>query len=159
MILDKDAFTVEYDAALTSLEDMYSAITALGYTPRLAPVEVIVTESSAPLDETSNPILTALALARAEGKMVFVDFFAEWCIACKALGQRTLSTEEVQAALANYIEVKVDTDLYPAAAVLYQVVGMPTLLVLNEDGEEEYRSVGPVSAKELAHTLNTLSVP
>ena len=157
MILDKDAFTVEYDAALTSLEDMYAAISALGYTPRLAPLDVIATESPAVLDESTNPVLPALALAQAAGKMVFVDFYAPWCIACKALEQQTLSTDQVQAALDNFIVVNVDTDLYPAAAVFYQVVGMPTLLVLDGDGVEVYRSVGTVSAAALAQGLNDLS--
>ena len=159
MILDKDAFTIEYDAARTSIEDMNAAITALGYTPRLAPREVNVPEFPTPLDSTSNPILTALARARLEGRMVFVDFFAEWCIACKVLEQQTLKTDAVQAALADYVPVTVDTDLYPAASVFYQIVGMPTLLVLNQDGEEVYRSVGPVSASGLAQSLKILSHP
>lgn len=157
IILDKDAFTVEYDAELTSLEDMYSAITALGYTPRLAPAETGVEEVPAPLDDTSNPVLFALASAQREGKLVFVDFHAQWCIACKALEQQTLNTDEVQEALTRFIVVKVDTDLHPAAAVFYRVVGMPTLLVLDGDGVEAYRSVGPVSAEVLAQRLNSLS--
>lgn len=157
IILDKDAFTVEYDAARTSLEDMYSAITALGYTPRLATAETGVSGFPTPLDENSNPVLIALVSAQREGKLVFVDFHAEWCIACKALEQLTLTTDAVQTALKNFIVVKVDTDLYPAAAAFYQVVGMPTLLVLDSDGIEEFRSVGPVSAEVLALRLNTLS--
>jgi len=159
MILDKDAFTIEYDAARTSIEDMYAAITALGYAPRLAPRDVNVAESTTPLDATSNPILTALARARLEGKMVFVDFFAEWCIACQALEQQTLTIDAVQTALADFVAVKVDTDLFPEASMFYQIVGMPTLLVLNKDGEEIYRSVGPVSASDLKQNLNILSDP
>ncbi len=156
VILDRDAFTIEYDASITSLDDMYDAILSLGYTPRLALDDDSGNEQLVPGSEIPEPIAAALLDARAEDKLVFVDFYAEWCIACKALEQQTLNNSDVQSALQNYVFTKVDTDLFPQSAVYYKVVGMPTLLVLDLLGQEVFRSVGPISAKELAEKLNSV---
>ena len=155
-ILDRDAFTIEYDSSVTTLDDMYEAIQSLGYTPRLTLGDISQTEQLAPEGEVPEPIASALMTALAEDKLVFVYFSAEWCIACKILEQQTLNSTDVQSALQNFIFTKVDTDLFLRSAVFYKIVGMPTLLVLNSSGQEIFRSVGPISEKELAGRLNAL---
>ena len=157
MILDRDAFTIEYDSSVTTLDDMYEAIQSLGYTPRLTLGDISQTDQLAPEGAVPEPIASALVAALAEDKLVFVDFFAEWCIACKILEQQTLNSTDVQAALQNFIFTKVDTDLFPRSAVFYKIVGMPTLLVLDSSGQEIFRSVGPIPKKELAERLNALT--
>lgn len=156
MILDRDAFTIEYDAALTTLDDMYTAILELGYSPQLASENVSSGDASAASGEVPQPIAEALIQARSEGKLLFIDFFAPWCIACKALDEQTLNSEEVQSALADYIFVKVDTDQFPESAMYYEVVGMPTLLILDANGHEKFRSIGSISAANLAEKLEGL---
>lgn len=156
MILERDAFTVEYDASLTSLEDMYAAIRGLGYTPSMF-AESNSDRGTAPANDEMPPLIAnALVAAQAENKPLFLDFFAEWCVACKALDQQTLSSAEVQSALENYRVVKIDTDLAPASGMYFNIVGMPTLVVLAPTGEEIFRSVGPISATDLSDTLNRL---
>lgn len=157
MILDRDAFTIEYDDELTTLEDMYTAILDLGYTPRLTAENAGNGDSAVAGAEGPQPIADALIRASAESKLVFIDFFAEWCIACKALDQQTLSSAEVQSALENYVVIKVDTDIFPDSAVYYEIVGMPTLLVLDASGEEKFRSIGPISVTELSGELTNLA--
>jgi len=68
-----------------------------------------------------------------------------------------LAEDAVQAALEEYVFVKIDTDEYADVATEYQVVGMPTLLVLNANGDELYRSVGQVQATDLAAQLSQLA--
>lgn len=157
MILDRDAFTIEYDGTLTTLDDMYSAILDLGYVPRLASEKVSNADTQVANGEVPQPISDALIQARAMSKILLVDFFAEWCLACKALDEQTLSSEKVQSALAGYIFVKVNTDQFPQSAVYYDVVGMPTLLVLDAQGNEAFRSVGSISAADLSKTLESLN--
>jgi thiol:disulfide interchange protein len=157
MILDRDAFTIEYDETLTTLDDMYSVILDLGYAPRLASEKVPNADVQVAIGEVPQPIADALMQARAMSKILLVDFFAEWCIACKALDQQTLSSEKVQSALTGYIFVKVDTDQFPESAVYYNVVGMPTLLILEANGNEVFRSIGSISAADLSEKLETLN--
>lgn len=157
MILDRDAFTIAYDATLTTLDDMYTAILDLGYSPRLASENVSGSDASTPSGEVPQPIAEALIQARSEGKLLLIDFFAQWCIACKALDEQTLNSEEVQSALAGYVFVKVDTDQFPESAMYYEVVGMPTLLILGANGNEKFRSIGSISAADLSEKLEVLN--
>ena len=156
VFLDKDAFTLDYDPALVNLEDMYTAIRGLGYEPRLSAgeeVESAIAEAGAAVPE---PVATALATAKTEGKLVFLDFYAEWCLACKVLEENTLLDSAVASTLEKLVSLTVDTDLYTPASLHYNIVGMPTLLVLDSDGTEIYRSVGLITPSELNQALNDL---
>ncbi len=153
--LERDAFTLQFDASQVSLDDMYSAILDLGYFPGLNPPQSDSDQADSSIEV--SPIDSALELARGQGKLVFADFSAEWCAACKVLEQRILGDENVQSALEAYIFVEVDTDIFPQTASTYQVVGMPTLLVLNDDGEELFRSVGLIETEVLYEKLTELS--
>lgn len=48
------------------------------------------------------------------------------------------------------------SDQDQAAVRHFNVVGMPTLLVLDTSGEEIYRQVGPIDAEDLTHALSLL---
>ncbi len=52
--------------------------------------------------------------------------------------------------------VEVDTDEYPQTATTYQVVGMPTLVILSSEGNELFRSVGIIEAADLQQKLEEL---
>ncbi|PCH58955.1 MAG: hypothetical protein COC19_07985 [SAR86 cluster bacterium] len=155
VFLDRDAFTLDYDPALVSLEQMYDAISELGYTPSITGQ---ASETGDTLSgEVPEVIATALQAASTSNKLVFIDFYAPWCLACKVLEQNTLSDEIIEAALEGYVSVKVDTDADPQAGLFYQIVGMPTLLILDAQGAELYRNVGLVTVAELEQVLAQLS--
>jgi len=155
VILDRDAFTVGYDSTMVTLEDMYRVIIEIGYSPGLVSPEV--SDPQANKEVMSSPIDPALTRASKEGKLVLLDFSAEWCAACKVLESRVLSDDSVTNALKNYVFVSVDTDTYPEATSAYNVVGMPTLVIVNLDGEELFRNVGLIDPKELSQKLDELA--
>lgn len=152
--VERDAFTVRYDAARVGLDEMYEAIIELGYSPGIEPQDETLSQPEA--EVTSSPLDAAFELARTEGKLLFVDFSAEWCAACKLLEQTVLNNAEVQEVLLAYVVVQVDMDTYPQEASGYEVVGMPTLLVLNVDGKELFRSVGLIEVNALQRKLHEL---
>jgi thiol:disulfide interchange protein len=155
VFLDRDAFTVKYDAAQVSLDDMYAAIIELGYRPGINELDSNESESS---DSTAIPELVANALLDAsnQGKILLLDFYAEWCIACKALDADVFSHPAVMAALDNYIFLKIDTDEHEEVASYYKVVGMPSLVILSAEGLEIHRSVGMLDPEEYSQKLNEL---
>jgi thiol:disulfide interchange protein len=78
----------------------------------------------------------ALAEAKATGRPVLVDFYADWCPPCIAMKHDVWPDAEVGRALtARYIPVQVDVDRDPAAAARYRIEGIPTVLVLDAEGE------------------------
>ena len=154
--LDRDAFTVGYDASLVTLDSMYEAIRELGYSPGLQAPESSDTSSAD--DTESSPIDSALSAASQTDKLVLVDFSAEWCAACKVLEAQVFTDASVIEALQNYIFVEVDTDTFPESAKTYNVVGMPTLVVLISSGEELYRNVGLIAPEKFSQKLHELAV-
>ena len=100
-----------------------------------------------------EPIASSLAKARETGRLLFIDFYAEWCAACKTIESTIIPAPEVQRALESFIFLKVDIDEYPQCGERYDVDAMPTLLVLNGEGQELYRLVGLIEPQQLAEQL------
>ncbi|MFV0261611.1 MAG: protein-disulfide reductase DsbD [Kluyvera sp.] len=81
------------------------------------------------------------ALATARGKPVMLDLYADWCVACKEFEKYTFSDPQVQQALQNTVLLQADVTANSAqdAALLkhLQVLGLPTILFFDEDGNEQ----------------------
>ncbi len=114
------------------------------------PVPTSLTPSTAPFPE---PVASALVQARETSRPVFVDFYAQWCAPCKIIEGRIIPDSRVQAALDGFIFVRVDMDIELKAGQRFNVVGMPTLLVLSGEGKELFRQVGLIEPAELAERL------
>jgi thiol:disulfide interchange protein DsbD len=103
----------------------------------------------------------ALARAKTEGKPVILDFWAEWCVACKELDRTAWSDPRVREEAARFLAVKVDgTDDTPAFQALtakYGIVGMPTVLFIDSRGREvPLRVTAAISAEEMLGALRAV---
>ena len=76
--------------------------------------------------------------------IIFVDSFATWCGTCKELEEKTFHNAAVQNALSSFTNVKVDFSDYDSEAnnlsKKYNIQGIPTMLFLNQKGEEIHGS-------------------
>jgi len=82
-----------------------------------------------------------MAEAARTGRPVLIDFWADWCIACKELDKKTFSEPEVIETSQRFVMLKVDaTSANDAQAKAvcqkYLVKGFPTLVFLTADGKE-----------------------
>ena len=84
-----------------------------------------------------------------ENKTVLVDFYADWCGPCKMIAP-------VIEAVAKEIEhtkfVKINVDEAQEIAMEYNIMSIPTLLVIKE-GKEVKRTVGLIDKTELMEII------
>lgn len=91
----------------------------------------------------------ALKSARAEGSVVMVDVYADWCGPCHRLDEEVFNRDDVAGALKGAIPLKIDGEKGegPRLVERYHVVGYPTILFLNSKGEEIDRVFGFMDAE------------
>ena len=101
------------------------------------------------------------ALAEAKGKAVMLDLYADWCVACKEFEKYTFSDPQVQSALKETVLLQANVTANNAQdkALLKQlnVLGLPTILFFNQQGQEqpEQRVTGFMDAAAFsAHLRN-----
>ena len=83
----------------------------------------------------------ALTSARTSGKPVVIDFYADWCLPCKELDQKTFSDASVAHELDRFVRVKADLTAADDARTKeltkqYAIVGVPTIVILDAAGNE-----------------------
>ena len=158
MDLGRDAFTIKYDPARVEVDAIMLRIRGLGYEPQQA-TEPAGEPRVAKHDPAAvpAPVSDALARARTKNRLTLIDFYAAWCDPCIKLERIVLSDPRVREALEEYEFVKVDTDHHVETSDYFNVVGLPTMVVLDSSGREVYRREGMVEADELAQALGRLA--
>ena len=94
-----------------------------------------------------------------EGKMQFVKFSAKWCLPCKHMEQTTFKDPEVQSLLdQHFASAKVDIDNFDGFSLKqeYNVRFLPTIIVLDDQGEEIARFEESMGPTELRYRLEEL---
>ena len=109
-----------------SAQPLYQYLT--GATPSAAREEISVEfERVATIDDLN----LALAEAKAQGKPVMLDFYADWCVACKEFEKYTFHDQTVAPALQQFVLLQADvTQSSPEDIELLKemdVLGLPTL--------------------------------
>ena len=93
----------------------------------------------------------ALARAKAENKLIFLDIYATWCGPCKMLKKKTFSEESVGTYYnEKYINVALDGEKGEGIplAKRYEIKAYPSLLFINGEGKLVARSAGFVSPED-----------
>ncbi len=104
------------------------------------------------------------AIAASQNRYLMVDFFAEWCAACKEFEAVTFPSPEVSPRLSQFVLVRVDlTSMSEENEKIqedYSLVGLPSLLFFNPSGSEisDARVEGFKSPAEFAQHLDRVSL-
>lgn len=109
----------------------------------------------APEGFVDNDPAAARARAKAEGKLLFIDFYGIWCPPCNALEEHAYPSPEFKDAAKGYVLVGLDADA-PVShdwKARFKVGGYPTLVIADDRLREIARVVGYRSGPALAKTL------
>jgi len=91
-------------------------------------------------------------------KMI-IDFYADWCIPCKELDGLTFSDKRVVEISRKYTAYKVDmtqtlSDETEKLRNKFNIIGMPTVLIINSEGKEIERFTGFINADEFLKSIS-----
>ena len=89
----------------------------------------------------------------ADGKLLVIDFWAEWCGPCRMIGPIVEKLAEEFEGKIDIYKVNVDQEEELAAA--FNIRTIPTLIFIPMEGNPE-REVGGKSESELRQRLNNL---
>lgn len=104
----------------------------------------------------------AVAQASNEGRMVMVDLYADWCVACKEFEHYTFPDAKVQSEFSHYQLIQVDLTNSDNKTIElmeeYTVFGLPSILFFNTQGKEltTQRVTGFLNAEDFAKHLATV---
>jgi thioredoxin-like negative regulator of GroEL len=99
----------------------------------------------------------ALKEARSSGNPVVVDLWAVWCEPCKLMEKTTFRDSRVLQAIDGFVPLKVDADADTIFVERYEIEIFPTMLFLDEKGEEITRLTGLIEADPLLAKLEKVS--
>lgn len=155
MHLARDEFAVTYNSSQITPDTLLETIKKAGYT-----AQVVTGKEKPGLAATPNvlpsgfPVLDdALAQARKEGKLVVLDFSAEWCSPCERMEKTTFADARVKELLQRCIVVKIDTDKEEKLTQQLGVEGLPDIRFVSPEGKLMHRLRGFQETDAFANEL------
>ena len=99
-------------------------------------------------------------IAKRKDKLVMLDFYASWCVACNELDHQTYADPAVAARLDAYVNVKLDftrsSETTEALTKKYQIPGLPVVIFMDAKGTELKRFTGFVDAEKMLAILDKI---
>ncbi len=103
-----------------------------------------------------------ILLKENKGKKIIIDFYADWCTACKELEEVTFKDSKVQIKMDEFVLIQADVTLNgkneKALSKKYGVFGPPAILFFNEDSKllTSKTIIGFVTPKNFLAHLNKI---
>jgi thiol:disulfide interchange protein DsbD len=103
--------------------------------------------------KTDQDLKNEIAAAKAAGKYIMLDFYADWCTYCKQFEDYVFTNKDVQALLKDFVLLQADVtandEQDQALNKFTAVQAPPAILFFGKDGKEirNYRIVGNMDAE------------
>ncbi len=104
---------------------------------------------------------TSFEQSKAANQPIMIDFYADWCIPCKELDAITYSDKKVIDEASRFDNYKVDmtkslSEETEKIRNKFNIVGMPTIILINSRGQEVKRLTGFVKPEEFLSILKAV---
>ena len=134
---------------------------AIPYTAKLANNPSLnIVQSNQQTIYSLSELNKVLDSAMQDKKPVLIDFYANWCLDCKLMDATTFKHPQVQAFLKNVVLIRADVTKNTQASQdlmkKFNVIGPPTIILVNKKGQTIKHLVGMQSAKKLTATLKRI---
>lgn len=116
----------------------------------------LIANPSTKVDFINGSLSLAIQKAGQEGKLLFVEFGAQWCMPCKFMDENTFKDGEVISYISdNYVPVKIDIDDFDGFVYKekYKVEALPTFLIFNSEGKVIERYEQSMAPSNLLNVL------
>jgi len=103
------------------------------------------------------------ALMQSNGKIVMLDFYADWCVSCLEMEKLTFSDPRIQAQFADMVLLQVDVTAnnvdHKAMLKRFNLFGPPGIIFFNKQGREieGARVIGYQDAEKFLRSLTLIS--
>lgn len=145
---------VQLVGVLTGGRDPISPLAHLGASTSMSKAEFTRVKSVADLDA---------AIARANGKTVMLDFYADWCVSCKEMEKLTFSDPRIKSTFADMVLLQADVTANDeddkAMLRRFKLFGPPGIIFFDKQGREVQgrRVIGYQDADKFLRSLNLAS--
>ncbi len=109
----------------------------------------------APLDALARRSLQP-EVALSNGRPTMIEFYADWCSACREMAPTMLTVEQRTEKKLNIVLVNVDNPRWQDLIDRYDVNGIPQLNLFNAEGELLGRSLGVRTSEQLNQLTDAL---
>jgi copper chaperone CopZ len=154
--LADDRFDITFDPELVSVPDFLRTIRKLDYEPLLvdAPAEsAVVAERIAP-DSLPDDLRALFAQAKAQNKLLLVEFSGPGWVSCVRMDTVTYPHPDVKEELTRWLQRRADVAAERELATTFEVVAIPTAVLLDHDGRVLERIVGFVPPDDFLQRLS-----
>jgi len=125
---------------------------------QLAPAQGTAQAAPSAPEWIVNDAQGAFRQASSQGKPIMMDFYADWCVACVELDNRTYNQPAVISRSREFVNLKMDftrqNDWTKQLSAKYQIRGMPTVIFFNPDGVELERFFGFKNSRGVAEIMD-----
>ncbi len=112
--------------------------------------------SKAPLDQLARKSL-APEVALLNGKPTVIEFYADWCEACRSMAPAMFAIEHEMSSQVDIVLLNVDNPLWEDLIENYSVKGIPQLNFFDSDGKPDGTSSGLRTQDELHELIASLA--